>query len=169
MWYYSIFTVVMLVVFESTVVFQRLKNLNEFRSMAASPYEILCYRNSNWISIQTDNLVPGDLVSIVRSEDDTIAVPCDLLVLDGSCIVNEAMLSGESTPQLKESIWNVDETLTFDENTEKEVKNNIRCLSVEYDKGSILYGIININILLLLLLIITGVIVVMIGVVSSIN
>ncbi|KAI8852835.1 hypothetical protein BC829DRAFT_424798 [Chytridium lagenaria] len=64
MWYYSLFTLFMLFVFESTVVFQRLKSLQEFRSMSIKPYPILY----------------------------------------GSCIANEAMLSGESTPQLKESI-----------------------------------------------------------------
>jgi cation-transporting ATPase 13A1 len=40
---------------------------------------------------------------LVRSKEDT-PLPCDLLLLQGAAIVNEAMLSGESTPLLKESI-----------------------------------------------------------------
>lgn len=37
---------------------------------------------------------------IVRTKDDE-GVPCDMVIADGTCIVNEAMLSGESTPLLK--------------------------------------------------------------------
>ena len=47
-------------------------------------------------------MLPGDLISITRTNEG--ALPCDLLLVDGSAIVNEAMLSGESTPLLKESI-----------------------------------------------------------------
>lgn len=39
----------------------------------------------------------------MRTKEDQ-GVPCDVVIADGSCIVNEAMLSGESTPLLKESI-----------------------------------------------------------------
>ncbi|THG99504.1 hypothetical protein EW145_g7255 [Phellinidium pouzarii] len=105
-WYYSIFTLFMLVMFECTVVWQRLRTLTEFRSMSIEPYAIQCFRDSKWIVIQSDELLPGDVVSVARqqSHKEGTTVPADLLLLRGTCIVNEAMLSGESTPLLKESI-----------------------------------------------------------------
>jgi cation-transporting ATPase 13A1 len=101
-WQYSLFTLFMLIVFESTVVFQRLRNLKEIRSMATKPYSVHVYRNGTWKPILSDELFPGDIVSMVRSKEDRTA-PCDILLLHGSCIVNESMLTGESTPQLKVS------------------------------------------------------------------
>lgn len=102
-WYYSLFTLFMLIVFECTVVFQRLRTLNEFRTMSITPYQIYVYRSREWLQVSTTELLPGDIVSVTRTKDDT-ATPCDLLLLSGTTIVNEAMLSGESTPLLKESI-----------------------------------------------------------------
>ncbi|KAF8511743.1 E1-E2 ATPase-domain-containing protein [Hysterangium stoloniferum] len=102
-WYFSLFTLFMLVVFECTVAFQRVRTLTEFRTMSITPYPIQCRRDNTWITVQTDELVPGDLVSVVHANTET-AIPADLLLLRGTCIVNEAMLSGESTPLLKESI-----------------------------------------------------------------
>lgn len=40
---------------------------------------------------------------LARTHTET-SIPADLLLVAGTCIVNEAMLSGESTPLLKESI-----------------------------------------------------------------
>lgn len=102
-WYYSLFTLFMLIVFECTVVFQRLRTLNEFRTMSIAPYRLYVYRSLEWLQVSTTELLPGDIVSITRTKDDT-STPCDLLLLGGTAIVNEAMLSGESTPLLKESI-----------------------------------------------------------------
>ncbi|KAF9098989.1 hypothetical protein BGX23_004524 [Mortierella sp. AD031] len=102
-WYYSIFTLVMLVIFESTVVWQRLRTIGEFQGMSIKPFHVNVRRNGTWINIMSDELLPGDLVSIVRTKEDS-GVPCDMVILDGTCIVNEAMLSGESTPLLKEGI-----------------------------------------------------------------
>ena len=93
----------MLFVFESTVVFQRLKNLQEFRSMSIAPYPINVYRDKRWQQVMTDTLLPGDICSITRQkEEDGHPLAADFVLVNGSCIANEAMLSGESTPQLKE-------------------------------------------------------------------
>ncbi|KAF7719807.1 P-type cation-transporting ATPase, plasma membrane [Penicillium ucsense] len=102
-WYYSLFTLFMLVAFESTVVWQRQRTLNEFRSMNIKPYDVWVHRQNKWQEITSDKLLPGDLMSVNRTKEDG-GVACDILLIEGSVIVNEAMLSGESTPLLKESI-----------------------------------------------------------------
>ena len=71
--------------------------------MSIKPFQVYVYRVGKWMEASTSDLLPGDVVSIVRSKEDS-ATPCDLLLLSGTTIVNEAMLSGESTPLLKESI-----------------------------------------------------------------
>ena len=102
-WYYSLFTLVMLVGFESTVVWQRQRTLNEFRGMSIKPYDIWVHRENRWEQITSDKLLPGDLVSVGRTKEDS-GMACDMLLVEGTAIVNEAMLSGESTPLLKDSI-----------------------------------------------------------------
>lgn len=88
--------------------------------MSITPYNVQAYRDGKWQEVISSDLVPGDVVSVcksllyvlvsdrdadklVRTSPDS-GIPCDLLLLRGTCIVNEAMLSGESTPLLKESI-----------------------------------------------------------------
>ncbi|KAF9000770.1 endoplasmic reticulum Ca-transporting P-type ATPase [Hymenopellis radicata] len=112
-WYYSLFTLFMLVVFECTVVWQRVRTLSEFRTMAVAPYPIQCFRDGKWKEVQTDKLLPGDVVSVSRQQTETTA-PADILLVHGTCIVNEAMLSGESTPLLKESIQLLEPTERLD-------------------------------------------------------
>lgn len=102
-WYYSLFTLFMLVAFESTVVWQRQRTLNEFRGMSIKPYDVWVFREGKWQEVSSDKLLPGDLMSVNRTKEDG-GVACDILLIEGSVIVNEAMLSGESTPLLKESI-----------------------------------------------------------------
>jgi len=93
--------------------------------MGIKPYPVLTYRLNKWVEVPSDELFPGDLISVVRTKEDS-GLPCDAILISGGCIVNEAMLSGESTPLLKESIALRPENETLD--------------ITGLDKNSCLYG-----------------------------
>jgi cation-transporting ATPase 13A1 len=109
-WYYSLFNLGMLLFFEGTVVMQRLQNMKRLRSMRKPPAEIWVHRGGKWEKVMTDDLYPGDVVMMVRvAGTKKQNVPCDLLLLSGSAVVDEAILTGESQPLVKESIAQLDE------------------------------------------------------------
>ena len=49
--------------------------------------------------IPAESLVPGDVIEIPANHESVMA--CDAVLLNGNCIVNESMLTGESVPVIK--------------------------------------------------------------------
>ena len=86
--------------------------------MRVTPRPIYVHRNGKWQQLQSDALFPGDVILIARDTTKHAnpnikrkqTVPCDLLILSGSAVVNEAILTGESQPLVKDSIANLDDT-----------------------------------------------------------
>ncbi|KAK1433701.1 hypothetical protein QVD17_10616 [Tagetes erecta] len=106
-WYYSLFTLFMLFMFESTMAKSRLKTLSELRRVKVDSQMLMAYRCGKWTKVAGTDLLPGDVVSVGRAagqDGEEKSVPADMLILAGTAIVNEAILTGESTPQWKVSI-----------------------------------------------------------------
>ncbi|MCQ2815667.1 MAG: hypothetical protein MJ252_00225 [archaeon] len=173
---HSLISLIMLCVFEATVVGQQIFNLTTLRKMRVSPHFVFAYRNGIWTKVSSSELLPGDIVSVTAGsrmreikevedeeqsgnsilqfvkrlkkiqkqaeekrnqrmieynkrfgkkvdekekekeleeknkykEKEPMALTCDLLLLSGSAIINESMLTGESVPQIKDSIIKID-------------------------------------------------------------
>jgi cation-transporting P-type ATPase 13A2 len=54
-------------------------------------------------SISSEDLVPGDVFEI---PEDWV-LPCDAIIISGETIMNEAMLTGESTPAIKTALQTI--------------------------------------------------------------
>ena len=63
-WDYSLFTLFMLIMFERKVVWQRVRTLTELRSTSIESYPIQCHHDGKWVKVQTDELLPGGVVSL---------------------------------------------------------------------------------------------------------
>jgi cation-transporting ATPase 13A1 len=126
-WQYSFFTLFMILTFEATVVFSRIKSLGALRGMGNPSRSVFVHRLDKWQAVETSELLPGDIMSLTRvkphfakddpnnkkkkvkkvEDDGGDIIPADLLLLRGSTVVNEASLTGESVPQMKEGLTEI--------------------------------------------------------------
>jgi cation-transporting ATPase 13A1 len=140
-WIYALFTLGSIVMFECIQALNRWKGVKRLREEVVGGADdddtlgkkkkqevVECYRFGEWMSVPTNELVAGDVISLIspsihnnnqkkggRNTPNNVirnmhdhkkgnTIPADLLLLHGRAVVNEAMLTGESIPQVKESI-----------------------------------------------------------------
>ncbi|KAM0681505.1 hypothetical protein GINT2_000017 [Glugoides intestinalis] len=112
----SLISTAMIIFVEASFVLSRVSTMKIFRKLDQKENTIKRLRLGDGSRqqnemVKTTYLKPGDKVVI----DSLIDVPCDMLILDGSCAVNEAMLSGESIPLFKEeAVGESEEVVCFD-------------------------------------------------------
>jgi len=76
------------------------QNSTRLARLAATECQVLVKRDTGVFRVSSLDLVPGDIL-VLESDMD---VPCDLTLLQGSVLVNEASLTGESCP-VRKSPW----------------------------------------------------------------
>ncbi|KAG8445134.1 hypothetical protein GDO86_010050 [Hymenochirus boettgeri] len=98
---YSVSIIIMTLISIIFIVFdlrQQSVKLNRMVESTHSCSVTVVMRNGDHCVVESRQLVPGDLIVIPREE---FFLPCDCILLKGSCIVNESMLTGESVPVTK--------------------------------------------------------------------
>jgi len=85
------------------------KSRREMRALAGQDFTIMCLRSdsgsasssssssSSWTSVPQSFLVPGDVIKIASGS----TIPADCIIVAGSVLVDESMLTGESLPLSK--------------------------------------------------------------------
>lgn len=86
-----------------TSLVETITNIKTIRNMTNYSCDVQVMREgdeNSLLKINSAELVPGDVIEIPEDK----AMPCDLILLTGSCIVNESMLTGESIPVIKSAL-----------------------------------------------------------------
>ncbi|ELK31571.1 Putative cation-transporting ATPase 13A4, partial [Myotis davidii] len=82
----------------------------------------VCGRKAGVEELESRFLVPGDLLILTGNR---VQMPCDAILLDGSCVVNEGMLTGESIPVTKTPLPQMDGSVPWKTQSEADYKRHI--------------------------------------------
>jgi len=103
-YYYASVIVILTVLSLVLSVYGTYQNLKQLQKISRYSCPVKVYRKNendeymDGVEMNSTELVPGDLFEI---PEDGLALPCDAILIDGSVIINESMLTGESTPVIK--------------------------------------------------------------------
>uniref|UniRef100_F7EWX8 Polyamine-transporting ATPase 13A3 n=1 Tax=Ornithorhynchus anatinus TaxID=9258 RepID=F7EWX8_ORNAN len=105
-YYYALAIVIMSVISIISSLYTIRKQYVMLHDMVAAHSTVrvsVCRVNEETEEIFSTDLVPGDI--IVIPSNGTV-MPCDAVLISGTCIVNESMLTGESVPVTKTNLPN---------------------------------------------------------------
>ncbi|XP_029309994.1 probable cation-transporting ATPase 13A3 isoform X2 [Cottoperca gobio] len=103
-YYYATAIVFMSVISIATSLYTIKKQYVMLHDMVATHSVVrvsVCRGNKDIEQAMSTDLVPGDVIIIPANG---IIMPCDAVLIHGTCIVNESMLTGESVPVTKTSL-----------------------------------------------------------------
>lgn len=98
-YYYAACIFVISVVSITATVVETKATMKRLREVSRFECEVRVLRNGFWRTVDSAELVPGDVYEV--TDPSLTQLPCDSLLLSGDCIVNESMLTGESVPVSK--------------------------------------------------------------------
>ena len=99
---YSLMIGLLIFILEISASYRTIQNINSINSVISS--KISVNRFGKIIEINSKEIVPGDSIILKKENNKLIIVPCDGIILEGYCTVNESDLTGENTLGLKKEL-----------------------------------------------------------------
>jgi hypothetical protein len=145
-WVYSVFTLMTIFGFEATMALCSCQGINTLRQLDTKPHGLATYRDGRWQWLTSHDALPGDIISISVGGSGggrgggtgcEYTMPCDAVLVEGHAVANEAALSGESVPQLKEALGMDDAEIRLDMERRHRVHVLFAgCVLLQTSKGS---------------------------------
>ncbi|XP_040000025.1 probable cation-transporting ATPase 13A3 [Xiphias gladius] len=126
-YYYATAIVLMSVISIATSLYTIKKQYVMLHDMVAAHSVVrvsVCKGNKDIEEAMSTELVPGDVVIIPANG---MIMPCDAVLIHGTCIVNESMLTGESVPVTKTSLPSLGEEAAKSYNIEEHKRHTLYC------------------------------------------
>ncbi|XP_075719779.1 putative cation-transporting ATPase 13A4 [Rhinoderma darwinii] len=79
-------------------------------------------KNGDIQELESQYLVPGDVMILTGKK---FYLPCDFILITGSCVVNEGMLTGESVPVTKTPLPNIDNSIPWKIHSGEDYKRHV--------------------------------------------
>ncbi|MED6281041.1 hypothetical protein CHARACLAT_017241, partial [Characodon lateralis] len=126
-YYYATAIVFMSVISIATSLYTIRKQYVMLHDMVASHSVVrvsVCRGNKDIEQAMSTDIVPGDVISIPANG---MVMPCDAVLLQGTCVVNESMLTGESVPVTKTSLPSSGDEAARRYNMEEHKRHTLFC------------------------------------------
>ncbi|XP_063297778.1 probable cation-transporting ATPase 13A4 [Pelobates fuscus] len=82
----------------------------------------ICRRDNDFSEVESRYLVPGDIIIL---SGKNFFMSCDAILINGNCIVNEGMLTGECIPVTKTQLPHGDSTQSWKKHSGEDYKRHI--------------------------------------------
>ncbi|KAM4040342.1 putative cation-transporting ATPase 13A4 [Anomaloglossus baeobatrachus] len=82
----------------------------------------ICRRNEECSQIESRYLVPGDIIVLTGKN---FFMSCDAILINGTCIVNEGMLTGECIPVTKTQLPHGDDTMPWKQYSGEDYRRHV--------------------------------------------